>query len=104
MELSATSGLPSIPFVTELVTEPYGELVLLLAAVAVGLLVPVQGQEVAIRRIRAQRYPVWLEDCGAALGAPRLLVHAQAPFQLTGHLVQVAFTNGNVEYILNACT
>ena len=67
---------------------------------AVVLLVPVQGQEVAIRRIRAQRYPVWLEDCGTALGAPCLLVHAQAPQKLTGHLDQVAFTNGNVEYII----
>ena len=79
MELIATSGLPSNPFVAELVTEPYGKLVLRPDAVALGLLVPVQGQEVAIRRIRAQRYPVWLEDCGAALGAPCLLVHAQAP-------------------------
>ena len=81
-------------------TEPDGEFVLLLVAVAVGLLVPVQGQEVAIRRVRAKRYPVWRPNCSSALGAPCLLEHAQAAEKLTGHLIEVAFTNGNVEYII----
>ena len=90
MELSATSGLPSNPFVAELVTEPYGKLVLQPAAVALGLLVPVQGQELAIRRVWAEWYPVWQQNCNSALGPPCLLEHAQAAEKLTGHLVQVA--------------